>query len=514
MPRRALALPLTLCALLAALTLARLPAAWQSGNALNHVGGAWMALADDLAHGTFYRPLQDPRLGYGGTRNFPLVFALHAGLLRAGVPLLPAGYAVAAAAGLLAVLGVALLLRRAGLGRAEAALLAAAALAGGAAQRALTANRGDLWPVALTALGLAALLGAGRWRLPLAALLLSLAFAAKMTALTGLAAGVAFLALRRERVAAVRLLGLGGGLGLLWLALAELLSGGRFLTTLAACASGGADLRSLLGGPARVLFHLRFADRAGLALLAAAVTALLAARPREPGGWRAPESAVLLLGACWLALAVGAAAVVFGSPGTATNHFVELEVASAAVLGAALARAVGAGPARQRVAVAAAALAAVTGLASAGLDLRQDRRESRLAQVRAAIALLPPGARVLSEDPLVPLLAGQRPLALDSWMLRLLDERDPAFAAPLVAALQAGQVPAVVLFEPIEHPDLAGPNPRHLGTPVVQAIAGSFRPAGQAGRYHLYTFAGRPAPLVQPVGPTPRPAPAGGATGL
>ena len=173
-------------------TALRLPAAWASGNALNHVSGAWMALADDLAHGTLYRPLLDPTLGFGGTRFFPLAFALHAGLLRLGVPLLAAGDAVSAAAG--ALLGGALsaLLRRAGLGPATALGAAALALAGFAAQLGLSAVRGDLPPVALEAAGLAALLGRGppdpRPRTGAAAALLALAALAKPTALTALAA--------------------------------------------------------------------------------------------------------------------------------------------------------------------------------------------------------------------------------------------------------------------------------------------------------------------------------------
>ena len=34
---------------LALATALRLPAAWESGNSLNHVSGTWMTLADDLA---------------------------------------------------------------------------------------------------------------------------------------------------------------------------------------------------------------------------------------------------------------------------------------------------------------------------------------------------------------------------------------------------------------------------------------------------------------------------------
>ena len=113
--RRADAALLALAAALVILTAARLPAAFESGNALNHVSGAWMTLADDLSRGTFYRPLLAPELGFGGTRFFPLAFVLHAGLLRLGVPLLAAGYALSTVAGALLLAASFLLLRRLGL---------------------------------------------------------------------------------------------------------------------------------------------------------------------------------------------------------------------------------------------------------------------------------------------------------------------------------------------------------------------------------------------------------------
>ncbi|HEY6004775.1 MAG TPA: hypothetical protein VIV57_18005, partial [Anaeromyxobacter sp.] len=182
--RRARSVFLGLAAALALATAARLPAAWESGNALNHVSGAWMALADDLARGTFYRPLHDPALGYGGTRFFPLAFALHAGLARMGIPLLAAGYALSLAAAGLAVLGAFALLRRVGVPRDLALAFAALALAGFATQHGASAIRGDLLPVGLSALGLAAVASPARGRLALAALLFGLAFAAKPTALT------------------------------------------------------------------------------------------------------------------------------------------------------------------------------------------------------------------------------------------------------------------------------------------------------------------------------------------
>src|SRR5581483_2524797 len=43
----------------------------------------WVALAWDAAHGEFYRPVISA-IGYGGTRYMPLLFLLHAALLKLG----------------------------------------------------------------------------------------------------------------------------------------------------------------------------------------------------------------------------------------------------------------------------------------------------------------------------------------------------------------------------------------------------------------------------------------------
>ncbi|ABC83855.1 hypothetical protein [Anaeromyxobacter dehalogenans] len=494
--------------LLVALTLARLPAAWDSGNALNHVSGAWMALADDLAHGTFYRPLASPELGYGGTRFFPLAFALHAGLLRLGAPLLASGYALSLAAGALLVLGGFLLARRMGLARAPAAAFAALALAGFAGQHALSAVRGDLLAVALQALGLAATLAADpdadapprprRGRLALAALCFVLAFAAKPTALTAPAAAVAWLALRRAPRAALGLAAAtAAGAATVTLA-TDLLSHGRFLSILAACAAGGAGPADLLRAPLRLVRLFLVEDRAGLVLVVAAAVALRAAAPRAWAGWRAPAAGGLLLAALWVAAAALGLLAVLASPGTGVNHLLELEAAGASALAAAAGS-----RARSRRSSPwpglGAPAAALAGALLAGVTWRVDASSSRLGELRAVVSALPPGP-VLSEDPLLPLLAGERPLLLDAWMLRLSSAHDPALARPLLEALRAGAVPAVVLFQDLADPEAdAWYGSGNLGAAPVAEIRGAYRRALWIGHYHVY----------QPLAPAPPRAPGG-----
>jgi hypothetical protein len=487
--------------LAAALLLAsagRLPAAWESGNALNHVSGAWATLADDLARGTFYRPLHDPGVGYGGTRFFPLVFALHAGLVRLGVPLLPAGYALSLGAAALVVLGAFALLRRLGVPRTLALASAALALAGFAVQHGASAIRGDLLPVGLSALGLAAAASPReRGRLALAALLFALAFAAKPTSLTAAAAAVAWLALRREPGRAAAL-----AIGTATLAACivlgtDALSGGRFLALIRACASGGAGPRDVLVAPFKLGRFLVVCDPGGLALLAGATLAIATGGRRLARLARGdPSEAPLLLPALWLAAAAAGLLAVLASPGTGANHLVEVEVASAVALGAAWMSP--GGPAR--VARLGAPVAAAAGVALAVLTLRQDLASSRLHEIRALVRALPPGP-VLSEDPLVPIAAGVRPVLLDAWMLRLAAERDPDLVRSLGAEIAAGRYAAIVLFRDLGDPAsdewFAQGN---LGLEVIAEIRRTSRRAAGFGRYHLYVPRSGPSP-VQPATP-------------
>lgn len=483
MPRSARPL-LVLAAALALATAARLPAAWESGNALNHVSGVWMTLADDLARGTFYRPLHEPGEGYGGTRYFPLAFVVHGGLVRAGAPLLAAGYAIALGAGLALGAGVFLLLRALGRGRLASAAFVPLAFAGFAGQHALTAVRGDLLPVALSAIGLAAIArGTGRARLTAAAAALVFAFAAKPTALSATAAAVVWLVLRRERKAALGLAALvAAGAGAAVLA-TQVLSGGRFVALLAAAGTGGAAPGAALRAPVRLAEQLLVADPAGLFLVVGAAAVLAIALPSLVRGAGRGAPAPLALPALWLAASAAAALAVLALPGTGVNHLVELEAAAAVLLGAAAV----ADDAPGRISRRAAPVAAASGLALALVLWRSDLASSRLAEVREVVRSLPPGGAVVSEDPLIPLLAGRRPYLLDPWTIRLTALRSPAVAEPLAEALRRGAFPAVVLFEDLDDRSAdAWYDGGNLGLPLVAEIRSGYRRAAGVGRYHVY----------------------------
>src|SRR5207244_895752 len=75
-----------------------------TGAMLGSGAGAFLALAIDLTHGIFYRPLVD-ETGIGGTRYFPLVFVLNALLIRLGLNPVAAGRLIAIGAAVALVWG-------------------------------------------------------------------------------------------------------------------------------------------------------------------------------------------------------------------------------------------------------------------------------------------------------------------------------------------------------------------------------------------------------------------------
>ena len=89
---------------------------WANDIGINVASGSMIAMAADLHHGIFYRPIVDS-LGYGGTRYAPLYFSLHAGLLALGIPIFPGAYLLSASAVVLLLLGVFFLLRELGVPR-------------------------------------------------------------------------------------------------------------------------------------------------------------------------------------------------------------------------------------------------------------------------------------------------------------------------------------------------------------------------------------------------------------
>jgi len=415
---------------------------WSGGLPFDATSGTWTALADDLAHGDFYRPLYGP-LGWGGTRYMPLFFAMQAGLLRMGLDAGMAGLAVTVVSMLVFESAPLWWMRRQGVAWRIALPCVLLVHASIAYQLLTISAKGDILAAGLGLWGLNAVC-CGRPRIPrLSLLLASLLFAGaaltKFTDLLCLATAVLWLALSGRRADGLRLAGLTALLFLGGFAAAEALSGGRMLASFAACASGGARWSHAL------LFPFWFARAAiqdpFLVVLVLAGAASAAAR------WRADR---LDLPAIYFAATFLGTMLLFVSPGTDWNHFPDLLAAAAGLVGIAVAG----GAARRPALLAAAAIGAasvltwIPGVVSTRHFLERSGRPTRGGIAAIAQRLGPAGTRrLLSENPIVPLALGRRPELIDSFNLRLIAERNPGLAERFRLDLAARRYSAVVCVD-------------------------------------------------------------------
>lgn len=414
------------------MTVVRTAIWWKTDAGISFASGVMITMAADLAHGIFYRPLFGP-MGYGGTRYFPLYFCLQGLLLKLGVPVLMSAYLISATGAALLIWGTFRLLRELGVETWLATGAALMLLGASSVQIALTTPQADGLAAALNVCGLAAIVRTppNRRRILVAAVLFTLAWSAKLTTVFGVATAIIWL-LSASETRAAWLLAMETACGYAVIAVGMVLgSRGRVVEIFRACASGGTDWRFVANAPLRMESMAVYTDPV---LVAFAVLALLVLVSSKL--WRTLRGILLITS---LLVTV----VIFGSPGTAQNHLLDVQVAAVIVLGTWVAKAT---PQKKRAGVYALALLTLL----AGVELwRHVRTWSRWYhphQFERVMAAAGAGEKpILAENPIVPVLAGQSPYVLDPWMVQLLRTRIAGFQEPLLQRLRRQEFGAVVL---------------------------------------------------------------------
>ncbi len=374
----------------------------------------WLALAWDFAHGEFYRPVIDAA-GYGGTRYMPLLFVVYGGLLRAGADPILAGIALMQLSVIALSVVLCRVLRVIGLPLACAVPLAGSVFCTATFQSYCTDIRPDYLAASASvgALGLAlaynrelrpgSLAGAGA-----ACAAAGLTKATSCLLFAPIAAWL-FLAGRR-RAALVFTAGVVAALTAAF-TLVNIASAGHFLENLRATATAGMtadDIRS-----------------AGSGLIVRLVADPFVLAPALLGvvGCVRTGSRLRSLPHVYFAAIFGVTLAIFASPGTVSNHLVDVHAAAVLLVGASLAE--GVLPMRLVVptyalllAMAIVLVVPVPGVPSVHRTLA--RQGISGGRPRSAIAgihrqFLQGRVRYLSADPIVPLLNDERPLLLDPF---------------------------------------------------------------------------------------------------
>jgi len=430
-----------LCAALfiLALTAGRAYRAWRNDAYLDHASGAMATLALDFRDGVLYRPLYGP-LGYGGTRYHPLQFVLHAELWKLTGDFRSSGHWLAVAEAALLLAGLYWLLRRVGVDRTLAFGCAALVLTSESLQLCLHGFHADLLAATLNVWGLALCAGAALTNpvILAAAVLFALAFAAKITSVAGMVTAFLVLYFSGRSRLAWKLLGATAAACLAAMAILYVASQGRWWETMRACATAGASsgrYLHILVSPFYVVWNAAYRDASALPFLLLAMTALLV-WPRR-AAWELPR--------VFFGVAVLVSGVVLTSPGTGITQGLEPMIAALVILPAWLLRE------EERagnVALVALAMAALLALPPQWFRFGHWDLVPRRQRTEEALRLIGNTQKpILAENPILPILAGQRPYLLDEFMFRNLRAGNPSFGEPLWKALREQALSAVVLTD-------------------------------------------------------------------
>jgi len=410
---------------------------WSHDAGISFASGVMITMAADLKNGVFYRPLFGSG-GYGGTRYFPLYFCLHALLLKLGMPVLLSAYLLSVAAVMLLMWGTFRLLTELAVQPWLAACSAGALLAASSVQLSLSTPQADGLAAALNVWGLAAIARPPHrgCRILLASLLFTLAWSAKLTTVFGLAAAFIWLVATGYQRGA-------------WILAAEtcccyltvagamiVASQGRVVDIFKACASGGTNWSFIASAPARMESMAVYTDPALVLffVLGLPVVAFLAFSSKL---WHN-------LPALFLIATIAITVIIFGSPGTTGNHLLDVQVAAVILLATWVANA--ASLFQKQLGIYGLTLLIV--IAAVPL-MRHVKTWSRwyhphqFQQVTEAIGST--NKPILSDNPVIPVLAGQQPYVLDPWMVQLLRKHIPGFEEPLLERLRNRVFSAVVL---------------------------------------------------------------------
>ena len=420
-----------------------------SGAYLNLGTGVWLALARDTYDGVFYRPLWNGA-EYGGTRYFPMLFLLIAALMRAGMAAIPAGLTVSLVGLIMLAAAVAILLKRLAVPSMLAALGTALTVAPYFIHQTAFAVRCEPLAAAFAVLGLAVLVpldarAESTRRVLLAAALFVCAFMTKVTCVYGPAAAVLALLLAGRRRAALKLGAATAAGAVLFLVAMDLASHGRAIESFRACALAGSSISSLFTPQAVTRLVTLIGTSHLLTVVFLLATAAIAVSRRV----------FFQLPVLYLLAAAGITAVIFTSPGTIlTSQIVDAYVAAIVVLTTTTAAQSG----RLRSAgyvvlvgltmwTAAQNLVRVSSMIAQGAARSgRDARQALIAGVNACEGTL------LSESPLIPLIAGRRPILLDPFAFHVVALNRPEIGNDLVERLRRREFACVVLEQDLESP--------------------------------------------------------------
>lgn len=440
---------------------------------VDHVSGAWMALAKYANAGVLYPPLYDGH-AYGGTRYMPMKILSDALAARASGEYLTSGKVIGFVVFALLTALLVTALRKAGCRLSVALALAAIPLLTENGFFAATSNYGDALPVVFQIAAVVLIAGAPNQKAALfAGCLCGLAFFSKFSAVWAGPAIVVWLAVFDRRLLS-RFIAAWLGSAALLVGSVELLTDGRFGDNVWGLGGAGfAGVRTVVADAPHKAADELF-DVGGAMFVICGVVALSYVFAIARRRWTIyhlclPLAALVLL-------------VVLADVGAESNHLLDVEVLAVLVAGVSLR-----GAERFALATASALAIALAWLYVANvLPATRDAASGDGSwPARPVAAYVSPDDSLLSEDASIPVSLGRLPVVLDPFMLLRLDEEHPEWGAALVRRLDRHEFDTIVM-NGRPTPTESWWRTHHFGPRIAAAIFRNYRRGRVLQGYSIY----------------------------
>lgn len=466
---------------------------------IGHTSGVWTAMAHDFSLGILYRPVFD-EFGYGGTRYMPLYFILHGYMMMMNPDPIITGFILSLAIVVFLDVGVYLLLREIGVRRMVALPLTFLPHASISFQLLTLEFRGDFLSTAFNIWGILFALQHFRnkswFLLTLSSLSFLGALFTKFTTVQGIAAVLLYYFLQGRKKSAVFLTTLTGVLGITTLILLHVWSDGRMLSNFEACLFGGGSLIYFLKTP---VWFVRVIVQDPFFLIILGLATLVAIKT-------ASENLKTFPYVCfWVTFA--ATFLIFSSPGTDHNHLMDLMAASLLILGVQFLQSFTFARLYNLSFIAIVLGTLFTWIP--GTISIKDHMEALGKQTRESVRYIgdrlgPNAKNLMSENPLVPVLLGQRAIAMDTFSLRITALKSPEIDRDFNRKLENHFFGAVILVDysgaPLEDLEEAMWNHLSKGTyrfyGEVHFNKGFF---DRLRKYYYLSFNKRPFVIYEPI---------------
>jgi hypothetical protein len=454
---------------------------------VGHVQGHWMAMARYANEGILYPPLA--REGrFGGTRYMPLPIAMNAAASRATGEYLTSGKAVGIALFASLLVLVLIVLRRVDCPWTLAVALTGLLPATNTGVLVGSTVGGDALPVVLQIAALLVVTSAVRQKsataLIVAGILAGLATCSKLTGIWAALAVFTWLGVRREWRYLVWFVAGYASTVTLTLGMIQWASEGRFLTTLLTLAFAGTGPVHWIRAPNQLVF---FGIKDATAVWMVAPFAILGTVAQ----WRSRTATVYHHALGWSLLFT---LVVFTDIGAGLNQLIDPAVLTVIAVGS-----LAVSLPLERLGTVSLTTALILTVGWAGLtgvrgvvpDLGEVASAVRTGQrlqkynPRPLAGAVGRGDTLLAEDPSIPVLLGRVPVVLDPFMLRRLDEVQPAAVDTFITRIERKEFDHVALIVPLEGEDFWW-RYYHFGPRIVTALRKTYVLTGQVDGYYLY----------------------------